>query len=173
MKSTHSAALACIKVSLRFKLSRVIATTELTNDLHFGSPIRNDRIVNRSFGDSSLIPNSSMSARLSRLHHAMRCSSMPFLYPCLATSPPPTRLAMMSAIRSGKDHSPQPSLADAPPTAILPSPSLFPDAASPQIAARPPPAPKIEKPRPRIRSSKAALSIVRRASLFSLIGLFT
>lgn len=83
---------------------------------------------------------------------------MPFLYPWLVATNLPTRLAMMSAIRSGSDH--QPPLADSPPTVIPPSPSFFSDAAAPQIVARPPPAPKVEKSRPKIRSSKAALSIV-------------
>jgi iron-sulfur cluster assembly 1 len=98
-----------------------------------------------------------MSARLLRLHHATRYSLMPFLYPCLATLNIPSRLAMMSAIR----YQPQPPLTDSPPTVIPSSNSLVPDAAAPQIAARPPPVPKVEKPRPKIRSSKAALTIVR------------
>ncbi|KAF8238451.1 hypothetical protein L208DRAFT_1242628 [Tricholoma matsutake] len=100
-------------------------------------------------------------ARFSRLHHATRYSSMPFLYPWLVATNLPTRLAMMSAIRSGSDH--QPPLADSPPTVIPPSPSFFSDAAAPQIVARPPPAPKVEKSRPKIRSSKAALSITPKA----------
>lgn len=99
-----------------------------------------------------------MSCSLGRLHHATRYSSMPFLYPCLVTSSVPTRLAMMSAIRSASPHQP---LSVSPPTVIPASPPLLPDAAAPQIAARPPPVPKVEKPRPKIRSSKAALSIVR------------
>ncbi|KAF9818495.1 hypothetical protein IEO21_02733 [Rhodonia placenta] len=37
--------------------------------------------------------------------------------------------------------------------------SLSADAASPQIAARPPPAPKVERRRPTIKSTKAAISL--------------
>jgi len=98
-----------------------------------------------------------------RLHHATRYSSMPFLYPCLVISPVPARLAMMSAIRSASAHQPQPPITAKPPP-VIPA-SLFPDAAAPQLAARPPPAPKVEKPRPKIRSSKAALSITPNAAL--------
>lgn len=43
------------------------------------------------------------------------------------------------------------------------TPKMLADAAAPQVAARPPPAPKVEKPRPKIRSTKAALSIAPRA----------
>ena len=34
------------------------------------------------------------------------------------------------------------------------------DAASPQVAARPPPVPKAERPRPKIRAAKAAITMV-------------
>ncbi|KDQ54929.1 hypothetical protein JAAARDRAFT_38043 [Jaapia argillacea MUCL 33604] len=47
-----------------------------------------------------------------------------------------------------------------PSTRTVPPPAgLSSDAASPQIAARPPPAPKVEKPRPKIKATKAALTI--------------
>jgi hypothetical protein len=121
-----------------------------------------NRVYTLESAVSSLLrPMSSSFFRLSRLHHATRYSSMPFLYPCIATSTVPPIRAMMSAIRSGSDHQLHPPLTNSPPTVIPSSPSLSPDAAAPQIAARPPPAPKVEKPRPKIRSSKAALTIVR------------
>jgi len=44
------------------------------------------------------------------------------------------------------------------PPLVIPS-----DAASPQMAARPPPAPRPERSRPKIRSTRAALSITPRA----------
>ena len=44
-----------------------------------------------------------------------------------------------------------------PPTAK----NLSPNAASPQVAARPPPIPKAERPRPKIRAAKAAITLVR------------
>ena len=40
-------------------------------------------------------------------------------------------------------------------------PVLSPDAASPQVAARPPKPPKAEKPKPRLVGRKAALTLVR------------
>lgn len=56
---------------------------------------------------------------------------------------------------------PQPSLHDSPPIVIPTSKApLSPDAASPQIAARPPPAPKMARPKPTIRAQKAALTLV-------------
>lgn len=100
-------------------------------------------------------------ARFARLQHATRHSSLPFLYPCCSTSTVPVRRAMMSAVRTGPDHPPQPTLAESPPAAIPSAATLSPDAASPQVAAAPPPAPKVaEKPRSRIRSTKVALTIV-------------
>ncbi|KAF7306432.1 Iron-binding protein isca [Mycena indigotica] len=109
-------------------------------------------------------------AAVARLQHASRFSSLPFLYPCLATvsanASGSTRRAMMSAY---KPSPPTPSLEQALPTLqspplVLPSvTSLSPDAAAPQTAARPPPAPKPEKPRPVLRPTKAALTITPSA----------
>ncbi|KAG6845293.1 hypothetical protein H0H87_011444 [Tephrocybe sp. NHM501043] len=48
-------------------------------------------------------------------------------------------------------------------TSLGKGPALVPDAAAPQIAARPPPLPKVEKARPKIRASKAALTITPKA----------
>ncbi|KAH7930593.1 hypothetical protein BV22DRAFT_1191189 [Leucogyrophana mollusca] len=58
-----------------------------------------------------------------------------------------------------------------PPTVVPTAESLSPDAASPQVAARPPPAPKLERPRPTIRSTKAALTMTPTA-VQRLRGLF-
>lgn len=67
----------------------------------------------------------------------------------------------MSALRSpGSPETPKP-LANSPPVVIPSSTELSRDAAAPQTAAPPPPAPKVEKPRPKIRSTKAVLTIVR------------
>ncbi|KAH9931239.1 uncharacterized protein B0H18DRAFT_990577 [Fomitopsis serialis] len=47
--------------------------------------------------------------------------------------------------------------------AVEPSPkSLSPDAASPQVAARPPPAPKAERRKPTIKPTKAAITVLIR-----------
>lgn len=55
----------------------------------------------------------------------------------------------------------QPPLHDSPPIVIPTSNTpLSPDAASPQIAARPPPAPKATRPKPTLRPQKAALTLV-------------
>jgi len=69
----------------------------------------------------------------------------------------------MSAFRPPTAIHPIPQLGEAPPT-VVPSPiSLSNDAAAPQTAAKPPPLPKAEKPRPKIRASKAALTITPEA----------
>ncbi|KAF7319855.1 Iron-binding protein isca [Mycena kentingensis (nom. inval.)] len=111
---------------------------------------------------------------VARLQRAARSSSLPFLYPCLAfTSVGPTRRAMMSAYRPtpGAPEQPLPHstpLETPPPPAPLVVPSadtLSPDAAAPQTAARPPPLPRPEKPRPVLRATKAALSITPAAVL--------
>ncbi|KAF8912888.1 hypothetical protein CPB84DRAFT_1670363 [Gymnopilus junonius] len=74
------------------------------------------------------------------------------------------RRAMMSALRNGPSHHLQtPTLPDVPPVTIPAEHMLSPDAAAPQTAAPPPPAPKAEKPRPKIRSTKAALTITPTA----------
>ena len=83
------------------------------------------------------------------------------------------RRAMMSAWSSSRNATPtptrqsvaspnsQPPLHDSPP-AVVPTSNarLNPDASSPQIAARPPPAPKVTRPKPTIRAQKAALILV-------------
>jgi len=107
-----------------------------------------------------------MSSHLAaRLAHASRHSTLPFLYPCCALPAVPARRAMMSAFRS---HPGTPNLdapLSAPSTSSTPTPTstLLADAAAPQIAARPPPLPKVEKARPKIRSTKAALTIAPKA----------
>ncbi|KAF7310484.1 Iron-binding protein isca [Mycena chlorophos] len=109
-------------------------------------------------------------AAVARLQHAARFSSLPFLYPCLAMVPPSalgsTRLAMLSAYKPPANADQTFPAIQTPPLVIpadLPSGSLSPDAAAPQTAARPPPAPKPEKPRPVLRASKAALTITPAA----------
>ncbi|KAG9314704.1 hypothetical protein JVU11DRAFT_5513 [Chiua virens] len=64
---------------------------------------------------------------------------------------PSHRHAMMSALHPGSIPTPNPPVVVAP------------DAASPQVAARPPPVPKALRPRPTLRSTKAALSITPEA----------
>lgn len=73
------------------------------------------------------------------------------------------RRAMMSAVASpGPSRSPsQPPLHDSPPVVVPSESTLNVDAASPQIAARPPKPPHAEKPKPKLRSTKAALTLVR------------
>ncbi|KIY69322.1 hypothetical protein CYLTODRAFT_372913 [Cylindrobasidium torrendii FP15055 ss-10] len=69
---------------------------------------------------------------------------------------------MMSAHRPANQHLP---LADSPPV-VIPSTSastLDRDASAPQTAARPPPTPRAEKPRPKLRATKAALTITSDA----------
>ena len=96
---------------------------------------------------------------------AARYASLPFLYPSCISSSLPVRRAMMSAVRSRPDNQLHRPLSEAPPTVIPSSPSLSPDAAAPQVAARPPTAPKADKPRPTIRSTKAALTMVSTRAL--------
>ncbi|KAJ7785708.1 hypothetical protein B0H16DRAFT_1354483 [Mycena metata] len=101
-------------------------------------------------------------ARFTRLQHASRFSSLPFLYPCMATAAGPTRRAMMSAFRPREDERTVP-IPESPPL-VVPSPTLLsPDAAAPQTVARPPPLPKAEKLRPVLRATKAALTITPEA----------
>ncbi|KAH0838643.1 hypothetical protein J3R83DRAFT_6968 [Lanmaoa asiatica] len=54
---------------------------------------------------------------------------------------------------------------DAPPVVVPTGEAVSADAASPQLAARPPPVPRAPRPRPTIRSTKAALSITPEAVL--------
>jgi iron-sulfur cluster assembly accessory protein len=106
------------------------------------------------------------------MHRLQYATRLPFLYPCSA---PTHRRAMMSALSHSPDlHSATkpskplastPELPDSPPI-VIPSPkSLSSDAASPQTVARPPPAPKVEKPRPQLKATKAAITIVRLISI--------
>lgn len=110
---------------------------------------------------------SSCTFRACRLYHAVR---LPFLYTWPTSH---VSLCQRQAMRPALSHlhahsssttrapSPSPQLPDSPPVVIPSTSSLSPDAASPQTAARPPPAPKAEKPRPKLKSTKAALTIVR------------
>ncbi|KAG1874211.1 hypothetical protein C8R48DRAFT_746035 [Suillus tomentosus] len=54
-------------------------------------------------------------------------------------------------------------LKDSPPVVVPTAKSLSSEPASPQVAARPPPIPKAERPRPTIRSTKAVLSMTPTA----------
>ncbi|KAG1749626.1 uncharacterized protein EDB91DRAFT_1108753 [Suillus paluster] len=85
------------------------------------------------------------------------------------------RRAMMSALSSQPQRPPEAHssssssakqfLKDSPPVVVPTAKSLSPDASSPQVAARPPPVPKAERPRPTIRSTKAVLSMTPTAVL--------
>ncbi|KAF8446338.1 hypothetical protein L210DRAFT_860903 [Boletus edulis BED1] len=81
---------------------------------------------------------------------------------------------MMSALSGPHSHPPQipdtrqhnsPLFKDAPPVVVPTGETVSADAASPQVAARPPPVPKAPRQRPTIRSTKAALSITPEAVL--------
>jgi iron-sulfur cluster assembly 1 len=90
-----------------------------------------------------------------RLHRAVR------IFPHRLARP--LRRGVAVASRSNEINSPPiviPASSSAPPP-----PDLSTDAASPQTAAAPPPVPKAEKPRPKLRSTKAALTIVRMIPL--------
>ncbi|KAF8973844.1 hypothetical protein BDZ97DRAFT_1777117 [Flammula alnicola] len=97
-----------------------------------------------------------MSLSIARLHSSLRV-------PCLSSTVI-TRRAMMSALRNGHIHPPSPPLSNSPPVSRPTDPiSMSPDAAAPQTAAPPPPVPRAQKPRPTIRSTKAALTITPTA----------
>ncbi|RDX51574.1 hypothetical protein OH76DRAFT_1401460 [Lentinus brumalis] len=119
-------------------------------------------------------------ARLQRAHaHASFSMSAPSTR-ALAYLPS-HRHAMMSALShdrrsplpqstasSTASTSSSPLLGETPPVVVPSSkpPSakdLSPNAASPQVAARPPPAPKAERPRPKIRAAKAAITLTPTA----------
>ncbi|KAF5355752.1 hypothetical protein D9756_003967 [Leucocoprinus leucothites] len=114
----------------------------------------------------------SSSLHLSRLRHAARLFPSAPVHPTHQPSPCSTvftRRAMMSALRPPQHtqqhhvpRSPSP-LPETTPVVTPEGTQLSNDAASPQVAARPPPAPKAETPRPRIRSTKAALTITPTA----------
>ncbi|TFY77063.1 hypothetical protein EWM64_g6949 [Hericium alpestre] len=107
-----------------------------------------------------------MAASLARAHttrllsHTLRAPAPTHVF---------TRRAMMSAWSGRDSSSPSPSssaphheppLHDSPP-AVVPSTKtpLSSDASSPQTAARPPPLPKAERPKPQLRAKKAALTL--------------
>ncbi|KAG2753360.1 hypothetical protein P692DRAFT_20797285 [Suillus brevipes Sb2] len=81
------------------------------------------------------------------------------------------RRAMMSALSSQPQRPPEAHsssnakqpLKDSPPVVVPTAKSLSSEPASPQVAARPPPVPKAERPRPTIRSTKAVLSMTPTA----------
>jgi iron-sulfur cluster assembly 1 len=56
-------------------------------------------------------------------------------------------------------------LPDSPPIVVPATISLSSDAASPQTVARPPLAPKAEKPRPQLKATKAAITVVRYSQI--------
>ncbi|KAJ4485484.1 hypothetical protein J3R30DRAFT_3283253 [Lentinula aciculospora] len=100
---------------------------------------------------------------LTRLQHAARFSALPFLYPSNQTLSVPVRRAMMSAYKPSENSTNHAAITETP-TVIVPSTEGFlPDASAPQTAAGPPPAPKADKPRPKLRATKAALSITLEA----------
>jgi len=72
-------------------------------------------------------------------------------------------LSSASQASSSKLRTDEPALPNQPPVVIpekpANTPELSPDAASPQIAARPPKPPKAERPKPRLRAQKAAISL--------------
>ncbi|KAG1810041.1 uncharacterized protein HD556DRAFT_1223939 [Suillus plorans] len=81
------------------------------------------------------------------------------------------RRAMMSTLSSQPQRPPEAHsssnakqpLKDSPPVVVPTAKSLSSEPASPQVAARPPPIPKAERPRPTIRSTKAVLSMTPTA----------
>ena len=110
----------------------------------------------------------SPTARLAHIRSAR--TSIFHLPTCVGLSRQSHRRAMISALRSSENTHPPP-LADSPPIVIPPTSSLFPNASSPQVAAGPPPAPKTEKSRPKLRAAKSALTIVCTAYPISRLDL--
>lgn len=110
-----------------------------------------------------------IAARLVSSAHLGSSSRLPFL--------PSHRHAFMSALSRPSTSAPpvphSPTLGETPPVVVPPSgkaPSpkdLSADAASPQTAARPPPVPKAERLRPKIRAAKAAITVVSPLKLLS------
>ncbi|PIL29972.1 hypothetical protein GSI_07883 [Ganoderma sinense ZZ0214-1] len=124
-----------------------------------------------------------MASTLARLQRAHAPASLFIAGPRALVHLPSHRHAMMSALShdrpppptasssKSKSTSPSPLLRETPPVAV-PSSSLSkpptaknlsPNAASPQVAARPPPAPKAERRRPTIRATKAAITVTPTA----------
>ncbi|TFL06244.1 hypothetical protein BDV98DRAFT_559075 [Pterulicium gracile] len=114
-------------------------------------------------------------ASLLRVHAAARAPYLHFLYPAIPSSlSRQSRFAMMSAYTSQtptasavntKPSSSTAKAATTPPSSTVPPASLSPDAASPQTVAAPPPAPKPERARPRIRSTRTIVTITPKAVL--------
>ncbi|KAJ3879326.1 hypothetical protein F5051DRAFT_496063 [Lentinula edodes] len=100
---------------------------------------------------------------LTRLQHAARFSALPFLYPCNPTLSVPVRRAMISAYKPGGNSFDHAAITETPPVVVPSTKTFLPDASAPQTAAGPPPAPRAEKPRPKLRATKAALSITSEA----------
>ncbi|KAJ4471373.1 hypothetical protein C8J55DRAFT_521505 [Lentinula edodes] len=100
---------------------------------------------------------------LTRLQHAARFSALPFLYPCNPTLSVPVRRAMISAYKPGENSFDHAAITETPPVVVPSTKTFLPDASAPQTAAGPPPAPRAEKPRPKLRATKAALSITSEA----------
>jgi hypothetical protein len=129
--------------------------------------LRNPTMGIGRLGKTTMTMNvTTMASSIVRIHAAHR---IPFPT-CLSYSC--RRRAMMSAWSSRSPPrpqtaaNPQPPLHDSPPIVILDSKApLNPDAGSPQTAARPPPAPKITRPKPTIRAQKVALTLVSNPSL--------
>ncbi|KAJ3481382.1 hypothetical protein NLI96_g7695 [Meripilus lineatus] len=107
---------------------------------------------------------------IARLVSSSHLGSPSSRLPCL----PSHRHAFMSALSRPSTsipplpRTPAPTLGETPPVVTpsgkTPTPKdLSADAASPQTAARPPPVPKAERPRPKIRATKAAISMTPAA----------
>ena len=111
----------------------------------------------------------SFSLIMHRIHNATR---LPFLYPSSYSHI--QQRQMMSAWSYSQDaRANAQSHSELPPLVVPSTRSLSPDAASPQTAARPPPVPKAEKPRPTIKSTRAVLSIVRPTPYFDHLIIFS
>ncbi|THU90770.1 hypothetical protein K435DRAFT_251264 [Dendrothele bispora CBS 962.96] len=73
---------------------------------------------------------------------------------------------MMSALgRTEIKNQPPPISEQTQPSTVPSVSTLSSDASAPQTVARPPPVPKVEKPRPKIKATKAALTITPDAVL--------
>ncbi|TDL28951.1 hypothetical protein BD410DRAFT_711582 [Rickenella mellea] len=73
------------------------------------------------------------------------------------------RRMMMSAVaRPSSSTQPQPPLHDSPPIVVPDATTLSSEASSPQMAAPPPKPPQVERPKPQLKATKAALSVTPR-----------
>lgn len=142
--------------------------------------------VPKAPNDAQALLSTTMTSTLARLHRAYVPTAL-FVHSPSSTRAlvylPSHRHAMMSALSHDRPAPPPssskskpstsastgPLLGETPPVVVSSStPSkpptaknLSPNAASPQVAARPPPIPKAERPRPKIRAAKAAITLVR------------